>query len=111
MEAGASHAQIVTVTTAGRGERLCWKFCWWPPRNASSFADAVVATPADVVKTRLMDQAGGRQRYAGMLDAAARIMCAEGVGALYAGFCPIVVRKVAWCSLFFVTYERIRSGL
>ena len=30
---------------------------------------------------------------------------------LYKGFTPIVVRKVLWCSMFFVTYEQLRAAL
>ena len=69
---------------------------------------ALTSTPADVVKTRLMNQAGGQQVYRGMLHAGSSIFREEGLGALYAGFTPIVVRKVSWCTLFFVTYEQIK---
>ena len=33
----------------------------------------------------------------------------EGISSLYKGFVPIVVRKVLWCSLFFVAYEKVRA--
>ena len=50
---------------------------------------ALTSTPADVVKTRLMNDAGGQQRYTGMIHATKTIFAEEGVGALYAGFYPI----------------------
>ena len=55
--------------------------------------------------------AGGPRVYAGVLDAFATIVRTEGVLALYKGFVPIVVRKVLWCSAFFLCYERLRVGL
>ena len=48
---------------------------------------------------------------AGVLDAFGTIVRHEGVLALYKGFVPIVVRKVLWCSAFFLCYERLRVGL
>ena len=76
-------------------------------------ASACTSTPADVVKTRLMNVAGGAgdRQYAGVVDALRTIVRDEGVGALYKGFTPIVVRKVLWCSMFFVTYEQLRAAL
>ena len=46
-----------------------------------------------------------------MINAGATIFKEEGVSALYSGFTPIVVRKVIWCTLFFVTYEQVKKGL
>jgi hypothetical protein len=97
---------------------------------------ALTSTPADVVKTRLMNDAGGQQRYTGMIHATRTIFAEEGASALYAGFYPIgthanncaslslvslmlisvaltvmvaVVRKVAWCTAFFVCFEQVKS--
>jgi hypothetical protein len=72
---------------------------------------ALTSTPADVVKTRLMNDAGGKARYRGMLHAGTTIFREEGFGALYSGFAPIVTRKVIWCSLFFVTYEQVKKAI
>ena len=94
-------------------------------------ASACVSTPADVIKTRLMNSAGGTSEYAGVVDAFRSILRREGPLALYKGFLPIVVRKaprrtspatphsphnppysrkdaswqVLWCSMFFASYE------
>ena len=74
-------------------------------------ASACTSTPVDVIKTRLMNSAGGQQQYAGMMDAGRSILRDEGAAALYKGFVPIVVRKVLWCSIFFVSYEKIRTAM
>lgn len=54
----------------------------------------VATGPFDVVKTRLMAQgkAGGRPKYAGLLDALATIPREEGVRALYKGLLPRLMR-------------------
>jgi len=95
-----------------------------PMVASSSFlaglASAVVSTPADVIKTRLMDQAGnaasgGGVRYTSiahaLLDPKESIWAREGPAALYKGFGPIVVRKVAWCTVFFLCYEDLKAKL
>ncbi len=79
--------------------------------GVAGVASALTSTPADVVKTRLMGAAGGPRVYSGVVDAFATIVRTEGVLALYKGFVPIVVRKVLWCSAFFLCYERLRVGL
>jgi hypothetical protein len=76
--------------------------------TVAGVASACTSTPVDVVKTRLMNQAGGEQVYKGMLDAFIKIPRDEGAMALYKGFTPIVVRKVLWLCAFFVTYEQAR---
>ena len=91
------------------------KYNGFPAHITSSFAAAVlsatVSTPADVIKTRLMNQAGHNHEYKGMIDAAISIPRKEGFVALYKGFFPIITRKVLWCTAFFVTYEQVRAFL
>jgi len=82
----------------------------------AGFTSAVVSTPVDVVKTRLMNQAGGASKqYSGMMEAlfhpSKSIVANEGFTALYKGFTPIFWRKIVWCSAFFVVYERLRDVL
>jgi len=79
--------------------------------GAAGFTSACVSTPADVVKTRLMNAAGGEQQYRGMLHAGYRILLDEGPTALYKGFLPICTRKLVWCGVFFVTYEKLLAAL
>eukprot|EP00434_Breviolum_minutum_P016937 symbB.v1.2.014941.t1/scaffold1102.1/size137770/7 len=80
--------------------------------GAAGFTSACVSTPADVVKTRLMNAAGEDvKQYRGMVHAFSRILMDEGVTALYKGFLPICVRKLVWCAAFFVSYEKIRAAV
>lgn len=79
--------------------------------GCAGFTSACVSTPADVVKTRLMNAAGGEQQYRGMLHAGYRILLDEGPTALYKGFLPICTRKLIWCGVFFVTYEKLLASL
>ena len=72
---------------------------------------AVCSTPVDVVKTRLMAQAGGATasgvvEYAGVLDCFTRMPRLEGVSALYKGFVPMAARKVGWTVAYFIVYEQ-----
>jgi hypothetical protein len=85
-------------------------------------ATAITSTPADVVKTRLMNDAGENYRgslgvapphapYRGFIKSTVRIYKEEGVLALYKGFWPICVRRTVWCTVFFLSYEKIRTTL
>jgi hypothetical protein len=75
----------------------------------AGFASACTSTPADVIKTRLMNAAGGEKAYSGVIHAFTSILKEEGPSALYKGFLPIVTRKLIWCTIFFVSYEQLRS--
>ena len=79
--------------------------------TVAGVTSAVTSTPVDVVKTRLMNSAGGQQAYTGMLDGLSKILQQEGPAALYKGFTPIVVRKVLWLCAFFVAYEQVRKAV
>ena len=81
--------------------------------GVAGLASAVVSTPADVVKTRMMQGAGagGEPAYSSMLSGLLKITTTEGPTALYKGFAPIFVRKVAWCSIFFLAYEEARKAI
>merc|ERR1719498_1020119 len=75
---------------------------------------AVFSTPADVVKTRLMNQAGGRtdvQQYKGVIDCFVNMPKQEGFGSLYKGFWPLAARKVLWTVAYFLFYEQARGAI
>ena len=68
-------------------------------------------THSDVVKTRLMNQAGsggggGLGKYKGVFDCFVKIPRQEGFGAFYKGFVPLAVRKVTWTMFYFLAYEK-----
>ena len=92
-------------------------FTAWPvvqhvsASGVAGLASALTSTPADVVKTRLMNQAGHAHQYTGMGNAFVTILRTEGLAALYKGFSPILVRKLMWCTTFFVGYEQILARL
>ena len=73
----------------------------------AGFFSALTSTPADVIKTRLMNQAGHMHEYQGMGQALLIIYHKEGLASLYKGFIPILIRKLTWCTMFFVGYERL----
>ena len=71
---------------------------------------ACASTPVDVLKTRMMNQAGGSNReYQGIISSFMHIVKHDGFGTLYSGFIPICARKAIWTSIFFVFYEKINS--
>ena len=75
----------------------------------AGLARATVATPADVLKTRMMNNAGSTQQYrAGVFSALYSIATEEGIRGLYGGFVPIFWRKLFYCTIFFVSYEKLR---
>jgi len=73
----------------------------------AGLASACVSTPADVVKTRFMNAAGSDQASKGIIHTGYAILRDEGFLALYKGFLLIVCRKLIWCTVFFVIYERL----
>lgn len=79
--------------------------------GVAGVASALTSTPADVVKTRLMQQAGHVHEYRSMPHAFVKILRTEGGLALYKGFAPILVRKLIWCTTFFVAYEQLEVQL
>ena len=76
--------------------------------STSPVVSAVVSTPVDVLKVRLMNQAGHSHAYDGVLDATATIVREEGAMALYKGFLPLFYRKALWVTSFFVSMEQIK---
>lgn len=79
--------------------------------TVAGFSSACVSTPADVVKTRLMNSAGqDNRKYNSVVGTFRTILSEEGFFALYKGFIPIVTRKMIWCTVFFVSYEKLRAA-
>mmetsp|Transcript_3588 Transcript_3588/g.7550 ORF Transcript_3588/g.7550 Transcript_3588/m.7550 type:complete len:292 (-) Transcript_3588:104-979(-) len=104
------HAKNALVPLVGEG-----LLAYVGASGIAALVSASVSTPADVIKTRLMQQAGGtggwQPAYSGVFDAVQRTIRQEGLGTLYSGFTPILCRKVLWCTAFFVLYERVLSFL
>jgi solute carrier family 25 uncoupling protein 27 len=73
---------------------------------------AIMGTPADVVKTRVMNQPtknGVGIYYKNSFDCLQKTVNNEGFWALYKGFLPIWMRLGPWSLTFWVTFEWIRG--
>jgi len=69
---------------------------------------AIVSSPADVVKTRYMNQLKGGESYRGTIDCARSVYRNEGFLAFYKGFVPYFLRITPWTIVFFVAYEKTK---
>lgn len=73
---------------------------------------ATVGTPADVVKTRVMnqpvDENGKGKFYRGSVHCFVQTVKNEGFMTLYRGFIPIWLRMGPWSMTFWVSYEQLR---
>lgn len=80
--------------------------------GAAGTAFWIPVFPADVVKSRWqVDAPGPRAQYAGVLDCARRTVAAGGVGALYRGFAPCMVRAFPANAVCFLAYEVVAKAL
>jgi len=82
----------------------------------SGFFASLCSTPADVAKSRIMNQsvqADGTMLYRGTVDCWIKTVKAEGFLALYKGFLPGWLRLGPWQLVFWCTYEQLRlaSGM
>uniref|UniRef100_A0A0N5AFE8 Mitochondrial uncoupling protein 4 n=1 Tax=Syphacia muris TaxID=451379 RepID=A0A0N5AFE8_9BILA len=83
----------------------------------SGFAAATVSTPADVIKTRIMNQlrhstdvaVNEGYHYKGAFDCLRHTIRNEGFLALYKGFLPTYIRMAPWSLTFWISYEKIRQ--
>ncbi len=71
----------------------------------AGFVATVVASPADVVKTRLMSSPDS---YNGVVQAFTRMMMDEGPMAFYKGFIPNFFRLSLWSITTFIAMEKIK---
>ncbi|XP_063223551.1 mitochondrial uncoupling protein 4 isoform X2 [Bacillus rossius redtenbacheri] len=76
---------------------------------------ATMGTPADVVKTRIMNQpiddSGKGLIYKSSVDCLVKTVENEGLFALYKGFLPVWIRMAPWSLTFWLSFEQIRSML
>lgn len=77
----------------------------------SGFFASLCSTPADVAKSRIMNQSRSRDGdhlYTGTVDCWVKTVRNEGFLALYKGFLPGWMRLGPWQLVFWVTYEQLR---
>lgn len=81
----------------------------------AGFVAAIMGTPADVIKTRIMnqptDEKGRGLLYKGAVDCFSKTVKNEGFTALYKGLVPCWMRMAPWSLSFWLTFEQIRKVL
>eukprot|EP00055_Hartaetosiga_balthica_P014062 m.75331 g.75331 ORF g.75331 m.75331 type:complete len:353 (+) comp8477_c0_seq2:134-1192(+) len=78
----------------------------------SSFVTALLCTPVDLIKTRIMNQEvvnGKGVLYDGVIDCFKKTKQAEGVRAMWRGFLPNWFRMAPWSFVFWISYEKLRK--
>lgn len=78
----------------------------------SGLAATSLSCPADVVKTRMMNQAAkkeGKVLYNSSYDCLVKTIKVEGIRALWKGFFPTWARLGPWQFVFWVSYEKFRK--
>lgn len=81
----------------------------------SGLCATTLSCPADVIKTRIMNQAssvnnGGPAAYKSSIDCLLKTVRAEGIMALWKGFFPTWARLGPWQLIFWVSYEQMRRA-
>ncbi|KAH9414676.1 mitochondrial uncoupling protein 4-like [Dermatophagoides pteronyssinus] len=79
----------------------------------SGLVAALLGTPADVIKTRVMNQptdnTGRGLLYRSSMDCLIKSVKGEGFFSLYKGFIPCWIRMGPWSLLFWLSYEKLRK--
>lgn len=88
-------------------------FCHTLSSGCSGLVAAILGTPADVIKTRIMNQAtdkhGNGLYYKSSVDCLMKTIRNEGFFSLYKGFVPIWSRMAPWSLTFWLSWEEIRK--
>jgi solute carrier family 25 (mitochondrial uncoupling protein), member 8/9 len=74
----------------------------------AGFIATIIASPFDVVKTRLMSSPDA---FSGVINCFSRTISEEGVMALYKGFIPNFTRVGTWSVVCFIMMEKIKRYL
>lgn len=77
----------------------------------SGLSATALSCPADVVKTRMMNQTAckeGKLKYVNSYDCLVKTIRVEGFRALWKGFFPTWARLGPWQFVFWVSYEKLR---
>jgi solute carrier family 25 uncoupling protein 27 len=80
--------------------------------GCAGLVGAIMGTPADVVKARVMNQPTDKNGkgiyYKSSLDCLLKTVKGEGVMAVYKGFIPCWMRMAPWSLTFWLSFEKIR---
>jgi solute carrier family 25 uncoupling protein 27 len=78
----------------------------------SRLVGAIMGTPADVVKARMMNQSTDKNGrgilYKSSMDCFMQTVNHEGFFGLYKGFVPCWLRMAPWSLTFWLSFEQIR---
>ncbi len=74
----------------------------------AGFVATIIASPADVCKTRLMSSPDS---YTGVINCFTRMLTEEGPRAFYKGFVPNFFRLSLWSCTCFIAMEKIKTIL
>ncbi|CAO2042475.1 unnamed protein product [Urochloa humidicola] len=78
---------------------------------ASGLSATTMSCPADVIKTRMMNQGKeGNTLYRSSYDCLIKTVRHEGMAALWKGFLPTWARLGPWQFVFWVSYEKLRHA-
>jgi len=80
--------------------------------TTAGFVATCVGSPADVLKTRIMNQViqpDGSKQYKNAFDCIGKVMKNEGFGAFYKGFWPNFARIGTWNIVMFLTFEQLKK--
>ncbi|KAA8497099.1 Mitochondrial substrate carrier family protein ucpB [Porphyridium purpureum] len=77
----------------------------------AGIATTAVTSPADVVKTRMMNARGLEQQYRSSWDCISRITAQEGPAVLFKGFVPSYVRLGPQTVISLLVYDQLRTLL
>jgi len=80
--------------------------CHFVSAATAGLITTLVASPIDVVKTRLMNSASGG---AGMFETAKNMLFKEGVTSFYKGVLPSYLRLGSWNIVMFMSYEQYKN--
>ena len=75
---------------------------------SAGFIATIIASPFDVVKTRLMSSP---DNYSGVVNCFSRTLSEEGALAFYKGFIPNFTRVGTWSVVCFIMMEKIKRYL
>lgn len=70
---------------------------------------AIVTSPVDIVKTRLMNQPKDQKLYKGLVDCAVKIYKNEGIKSFYKGFTPQWMRFGPFTIVQLMVWEKLRD--
>lgn len=103
----------------GQGKRIFKSAKGRDPANDENLAiagvagaiAAIIMTPIDVVKTRIMTQRAGAAQYSGIVGTLRKIVAEEGAGTLMKGVIPRVVFLAPLAGVTFSVYEAVAANI